>query len=104
MYSIEEIKSKITPFAKANNLKSVYVFGSYARGEANEDSDIDILVYDNESRGLFSIADLMCQLENIMGKNVDLVFADDVYCDSNLEENAQFIQSMEKDRVSVYES
>ena len=37
MYTIEEIKQKIIPIAKAHNLKAVYLIGSYAKGEATED-------------------------------------------------------------------
>ncbi len=41
IYTLEEIKQKIIPIAKAHNLKAVYLIGSYARGEATVDSDID---------------------------------------------------------------
>ena len=44
IYTISEIRDLITPVAKKYNLKAVYLFGSYARGDANEDSDIDLLV------------------------------------------------------------
>ena len=43
-YTIDEIKKRITPVAQKYGLSAVYLFGSYARGEANENSDIDLLV------------------------------------------------------------
>ncbi len=49
------------------------VFGSIARGEATEDSDVDILVDFDSKKGLFGFADLKFYLEEILGCHVDLV-------------------------------
>ena len=76
MKTINEIKS-ILKFHK-NNLQEKYkikqlgLFGSFCRGEENEDSDIDILVEFSESVGLEFI-DLAFELERILGSKVDLV-------------------------------
>ena len=43
--TIDEIKIKIAPLALKYRVESIYVFGSYARGEATDSSDIDILVF-----------------------------------------------------------
>ena len=43
-YTIEEITHRITPIAQKYKLTAVYLFGSYARGEATPDSDVDLLV------------------------------------------------------------
>ena len=40
LYSIDEIKNRIIPIAKTYGIKSIGLFGSYARGEANDQSDI----------------------------------------------------------------
>ena len=42
--SIEDIKEKITPILEKYDVKYAGVFGSVARGEARDDSDIDILI------------------------------------------------------------
>lgn len=44
MYTMNEIKEKIEPIAKKYDLEKVYLFGSYARGEADEESDLDFVV------------------------------------------------------------
>ena len=44
IYSIHEIQQRIAPVVKQYGVKAVFLFGSYARGEAREDSDIDLLV------------------------------------------------------------
>jgi predicted nucleotidyltransferase len=51
VYSVEELKERITPVLKERGVKSAVLFGSYSRGEADEKSDIDLLV-DSGLRGL----------------------------------------------------
>lgn len=40
-YTTNEIKNKTTPIAKAYGIGRMSLFGSYARGEANDNSDVD---------------------------------------------------------------
>ena len=42
IYTLDDIQAKIIPIAKQYNISKVYLFGSYARGEEDENSDIDI--------------------------------------------------------------
>ena len=44
VYTLEEISRLVQPVAEKYQLKAVYIFGSYARCEAQDDSDIDLLV------------------------------------------------------------
>lgn len=57
-------------------VKSLAVFGSVARGEATESSDIDLLVEFNQPIGLFEFIRLKNYLENLTGLKVDLVTSD----------------------------
>jgi predicted nucleotidyltransferase len=41
-YTLDEIKTKIKPIAEKYDIPAVYLFGSYARGEANDGSDVDL--------------------------------------------------------------
>ena len=52
---------------------NVRVFGSVARGEADEKSDIDLLVDMEPSRSLLELAGLLIELEELLGHNVDVV-------------------------------
>jgi hypothetical protein len=54
-------------------VRSLSVFGSVARGEAQRDSDIDLLVKFSEPVGLFEFARLQSFLEEVLGTHVDLV-------------------------------
>jgi hypothetical protein len=56
--------------------ESLAVFGSTARGEANEESDVDLLVELNRPMGLFGLLDIQYRLEDLLGRPVDLVMAD----------------------------
>lgn len=71
--TIEEITKKVVPIAKKYNLKEVYLFGSYARGKAKEDSDIDLAFSSNETLSYFKIFEIEAELEEVLGKSVDLV-------------------------------
>lgn len=57
IYTLEEISRRVRPVAEKYKLKAVYVFGSYARGEAREDSDVDLLV-DTDGAGITSLLTL----------------------------------------------
>ncbi len=52
---------------------NVRVFGSVARGEADEQSDIDLLVNMEKGRSLLDLAGLLIELEEMLGHDVDVV-------------------------------
>ncbi|OGK14393.1 hypothetical protein A3A93_00390 [Candidatus Roizmanbacteria bacterium RIFCSPLOWO2_01_FULL_38_12] len=54
-------------------IKKAAVFGSYARGDNKDDSDIDILVQLGKSMSLFDFVGLKLDLEDKLGTKVDLV-------------------------------
>jgi len=70
--NIEEIKRKILPILKKYGVKRAGIFGSVARGEEGEESDIDILVEINERMSLLDFAGLKLELEDTLGRRVDL--------------------------------
>ena len=75
VYTIDELKQKIKPIAVKYNIPAVYVFGSYARNEATEDSDIDILIDKTNSKikSLFDLGGFYNDLHESFGKKVDVV-------------------------------
>ena len=81
MKNIAEIRSKIErlkPILKKKfKVKSIGVFGSYSRGEQNDESDIDILVeFSDDSISLFDFIELEDFLAEMLGSKVDLVMKD----------------------------
>ncbi len=77
MKTLSEIKEVLRKHKKElkekYKVKSIAIFGSYARGEQKETSDIDILVEFYKTPDLIEFVDLKYYLENILGVKVDLV-------------------------------
>jgi predicted nucleotidyltransferase len=71
IYDIAEIQRRLEPVFRANGVKSAVLFGSYAKGEAAGNSDIDIMV-DSGLRGLDFVG-LIEYVREALEKNVDLI-------------------------------
>ena len=72
--TLKQIKERIFPVLKKYGINEVYLFGSYARGEANNNSDVDIYCEHGDIKSLFDINNLQDELEQSLEKKVDLVF------------------------------
>ena len=70
---LNKIKPKIIKILKKNNIKRAGIFGSYARGDFKKNSDIDILIMPQRSMSLLDLSGLKIELEEALGKKVDLV-------------------------------
>ena len=79
VYDVAEIQRRLEPVFRANGVKSAVLFGSYAKGEAAANSDIDIMV-DSGLRGLDFVG-LIEYVREALDKNVDLI--DIHYVDRN---------------------
>lgn len=87
MPDIAWIKEKTIPIAMRYGLNRMYLFGSYAKGTANEDSDIDILYEKGDRITLLGVSSMLQDLTEVLDKPVDLVsvnslepsFAESVY-------------------------
>jgi uncharacterized protein len=65
--------SIIKNYLKDQPVRKAYLFGSYARGEQDGKSDIDLLVELEDHVGLYKFVSIQLGLENQLGKKVDLV-------------------------------
>ena len=93
-YTIEEIKSKINETAKQYGIERAYLFGSYARGEARRESDIDICIEKGKLRTLFELSGFCQDLEDILENKVDVVTTSGLSSD--------FREKIEKDMILIY--
>jgi uncharacterized protein len=80
MISYDELlqskRDDILRIANRYGAYNVRIFGSVARGEADEQSDIDFLVNMEPGRSLFDMGGLLADLEDLLGCNVDVVTED----------------------------
>ena len=66
-------RKDILRIASKYGARNVRIFGSMARGEAKEDSDIDFLVDMEPGRSLFDLGGLLMDLQNLLAQKVDVV-------------------------------
>lgn len=99
-YSLEEIKAIVAPIAEQHGVDRVYLFGSYARGEATAQSDIDLCIDAAAIRGMFAMGALYADLEEALNKRLDIVTARSLKYNTD----AAFLDNMRKDRVLIYEA
>jgi predicted nucleotidyltransferase len=95
LYSVTEIKERITPIAHQYGIDKIYLFGSYARGEAKPDSDIDLCIEKGKLRTFFQFSGFCVDIEDALKKNVDVVTTAGIDC--------EFRSNIEKDYEVIYE-
>ena len=69
---LREKREQILAIAAKHGAYNVRVFGSVARGDADEKSDVDFLVNMERGRSLFDLGGLLVDLEELLGKRVDV--------------------------------
>ena len=96
VYTIEEIKAKAIPIAKKYGVKRLSLFGSYARGEADAQSDLDF-IYDKGNGKVQTTLDyigFVFDLEDEFGCHVDLI--------SSGISDKNFLSAIQKEEVLLY--
>jgi predicted nucleotidyltransferase len=73
---LQSNREEILRIAARYGAYNVRIFGSVARGEADEQSDIDLLVNMEPGRSLFDLGGLLADLEDLLRCNVDVVTED----------------------------
>lgn len=103
IYSTEELKRRIAPVAEKYGLREVYLFGSYARSEATEQSDVDLLIDRDGSKihGMFEMGGLYEDLCASILKDVDLVTTQTLEQYSTRQRVPLFIQNVLSERIRL---
>lgn len=65
--------NKLIEICRQNDVAKIGIFGSVARGEATDQSDIDLLVYFSKRKSLLALVSLERQLTTALGRKVDLL-------------------------------
>ena len=104
VYTIEQLRERIAPVADKYGLSAVYVFGSYAKGVATDDSDIDILVDKTGTAlvGMLAMGGLYNDLCEAVGKPIDLMTTGSLEQECTRERTPWLIENLNRERVKIY--
>ena len=94
-YTLEEIKEKTIPIATNYGIKSMSLFGSYARGEADDNSDVDIYIEKGKLKSLIKYFMFVEELEKSLGCHVDVV--------TTGIDDKEFLDKIRKEGILLYE-
>ena len=98
--SVDTIRYLSQPVARKFGLKKVYLFGSYARNEATESSDVDLLIEGGGDRTLSEYLSLQKAFEDAIGKKIDLVEGSATKPETR--SGKRFMRHVERDRILLY--
>ena len=103
IYTLDEIKKRILPVVEKYNIPAMYLFGSYARGEATEESDLDFLVDTTGTSltSLLALGELYCDLEEVFQKNIDLITVRSVMQNVATESERSIRDAVIRERVKL---
>lgn len=94
-FTIAEIKQTAGQIAEQHGVERMFLFGSYARGDAKPGSDLDFRIDRGKVRGLFALGSLYADLEAAFRLPIDLVISETLPGD--------FRKRIESEEVVVYE-
>ncbi len=106
VYSLDDIRRIVAPIARKYRLPAVYLFGSYARGTATEESDLDFLVDTDgtEIKSLFALGALYNDLEEAFLKKIDLITVSSLTQRASMPSEAQFRDTVWKEKIVLYDA
>ena len=94
-YTIDEIKKKTIPIAKEYGIKQMSLFGSYARGSANDESDVDLYIDKGRLKSLIRYFMFVADLEKVLQCHVDVI--------TTGIEDTEFLARIQSEGVLLYE-
>ena len=97
LYTIEEIQNKLYPVFENEGVIKAILFGSYAKGDATEESDIDIVALVDEEMSILNFCNIADKVIDKLGKNVDFIYSDDIISGGKID------VEIKRDGVLLYE-
>lgn len=94
MYNINEIKTITEPIAKTYDIDKVWLFGSYARGEQTEESDIDFRIDRGNVCSGIQLGLFYADLEDALNTKIDVVTTQSL--------SDEFLEKIGRDEVLIY--
>jgi predicted nucleotidyltransferase len=105
IYTLEQIKELAEPIAKKYQLNALWVFGSYARGDATEESDVDLLLdfKDSTAKNLRGFVNLANEFEQTFDKKVDILSVYNLNSPIMSNYFSKFVTIVKNERLKLYE-
>ncbi|MCD8224130.1 MAG: nucleotidyltransferase domain-containing protein [Clostridiales bacterium] len=103
IYTIHEIQTLVNPILQKYDVERAFLFGSYARGDATDKSDIDLRIDRGGIKSLLQLSGLTNSLINALGKSVDVVTSESLHQKANVKRSAAFRASIGKEEQLIYE-
>ncbi|MCD7733153.1 MAG: nucleotidyltransferase domain-containing protein [Oscillospiraceae bacterium] len=102
--SLQEIADIVKPIAEKYGLRAVYLYGSYARGTADEESDIDLIVDTTGTsiKGLFALGALYSELSDALGKEIDLITLSSLTQAPQMPSEIRFRDNVQNEKIRLY--
>ena len=94
MLTVNDIRDIVAKIGAKYGIKNAYLFGSYATGHADENSDVDLIIEKGALRTYDAYADMKLELSNALGTNVDLLTTEGV--------RPRFFELIKNDRILLY--
>ena len=91
---MNDIRNAATELGKRYGAERIYLFGSYARGDAASGSDVDLRIDKGRIRGLFALSGLRLALQDRLGVEVDLLTSDSL--------DGEFLDRIRNEEVLLY--
>lgn len=104
IYAVSEISKIVAPILERYGVSRAYLFGSYARGDALPDSDIDLRIDGGRIRSMFGLGGLYNDLKEALKKPVDLVTTEALNHHVNAERTESFKKHIKEDEKLIYEA
>lgn len=95
IYNINEIKDMIKDIAFNYGVERIILFGSYATGDANSTSDIDLRIDKGRIRDYIELSSFSLELEKRLNKNVDVLTTGSL--------SEKFLRNISKEEIIIYE-
>jgi len=95
--NIQQMTARIAEYFQTQPVEKAWLFGSFARGEATKDSDVDLLIVPDASQSVDAqVVGHMCEaLKKLLKRDVDIITVDNMYPSTR--------RKAEKEKILIYE-
>ena len=94
---IKKMKQQLYQIATKHGISNIYVFGSVARGESKDVSDVDFLIEMDENVSAFGVGAFQYEVQQLLGTKIDVI---PTFALKNVDDQA-FVHSVRSDSVAI---